>query len=201
MYRREVRRVVYPTKCTVPNVEVAKAHAATRFRPLRPHMRDGSYVGVLMEAWRTIIAYDLTDVKGYSRDVFDCDDFAMIFKAHCIKWFGVTGIGLVVDYSARYAHNALLVCGDGKTPRMIMFEPQTDRIFGTPDGMHRGASGYLHIYLFIYRDDSFEDVLLFYKYHYTDGASTLQRYDNELRLCVTTYRRVVLPHHFSGRVS
>ncbi len=53
MYRREVRRVVYPTKVSLPDVEVARAHAATAWRPLRPHMRDGSYVGILMEAWRT----------------------------------------------------------------------------------------------------------------------------------------------------
>lgn len=29
MYRREVRRVVYPTKVSLRNVEVAMAHAAT----------------------------------------------------------------------------------------------------------------------------------------------------------------------------
>ena len=50
MYRREVRTIVYPTKVSPRNVEVARAHAATPFRPLRPHMRDGSYVGISMEA-------------------------------------------------------------------------------------------------------------------------------------------------------
>ena len=82
MYRREVRRLVYPTKVSVAPVDIAKAHAVTPFAPLRPHMRDGSYVGISIEAWRAIIAYDLTDVKGYRRDVFDCDDFAMIFRSH-----------------------------------------------------------------------------------------------------------------------
>lgn len=42
MYRHEVRRLVYPTKATVAPVEVARAHAATAWRPLRPHMRDGA---------------------------------------------------------------------------------------------------------------------------------------------------------------
>ena len=83
MYRREVRRIVYPTKVSVAPVDVAKAHAATPFAPSQRRMRDGSYVGVSMAAWRAIIACDSTDVKGYRRDVFDCDDFAMIFKAHC----------------------------------------------------------------------------------------------------------------------
>ena len=33
MYRREVRRIVYPTKVSVAPVDVAKAHAATPFAP------------------------------------------------------------------------------------------------------------------------------------------------------------------------
>lgn len=53
MYRREVRRVVYPTKDSVAPVDLAKSHAVTPLAPWRPHMRDGSYVGVSMEAWRT----------------------------------------------------------------------------------------------------------------------------------------------------
>ena len=53
MYRCEVRRIVYQTKVSVTPVDVAKAHAVTPFAPLRPRMRDGSYVGISMEAWRT----------------------------------------------------------------------------------------------------------------------------------------------------
>ena len=45
--------------------------------------------------------------------------------------------------------------------------------------------------LFIYLDDTFEDVVLFYHYHYTEGAIILQRYDNDLRLRITTYWRLL----------
>lgn len=45
--------------------------------------------------------------------------------------------------------------------------------------------------LFIYLDDTFEDVVLFYEYHYTEGAIILQRYDKDLRLRVTTYWRLL----------
>lgn len=45
--------------------------------------------------------------------------------------------------------------------------------------------------LFIYWDDTFEDVVLFYEYHYTEGAIILQRYDKDLRLRVTTYWRLL----------
>lgn len=45
--------------------------------------------------------------------------------------------------------------------------------------------------LFIYLDDSFEDVVLFYQYHYTEGAIVLERYDADLRLRVTTYWRLL----------
>ena len=47
MYRREVRRIVYPTKVSLRNLEVARAHAATPWRPLRPHMRARCMRGVL----------------------------------------------------------------------------------------------------------------------------------------------------------
>ena len=53
MYRREVRRIAYPTKVSLQQVGLARAHAATPFAPLQPRMRDGSYVGISMEAWRT----------------------------------------------------------------------------------------------------------------------------------------------------
>lgn len=120
------------------------------------------------------------------RGLLDYNDLAMIFKGHCIEWLGVTGIGLIVDYSALHAYNALLVCDKSEAPRMVMFEAQTDRVLESPNGMHRDASGYLHFYLFIYPTDSFEDVALFYQYHYTDDAIVLERYDNELALRVTT---------------
>lgn len=45
--------------------------------------------------------------------------------------------------------------------------------------------------LFIYLDDTFEDVVLFYEYHYTEGAIILQRYDKDLRLRVTMYWRLL----------
>ncbi|MDE0040824.1 MAG: hypothetical protein OXT74_02220 [Candidatus Poribacteria bacterium] len=35
MYRRQVRRIVYPTKVSVTPVDVAKAHAVTPFAPWR----------------------------------------------------------------------------------------------------------------------------------------------------------------------
>lgn len=60
--------------------------------------------------------------------------------------------------------------------------------------LKKDISGYYDVnvgFLFIYLDDSFEDVVLFYQYQYTDGAIVLERYDNDLRLRVTTYWRLL----------
>ena len=96
---------------------------------------DGRYKVPTIDVWRKIIKADILDkVKKWREDVFDCDNFALVFSAHCAEFYGVNTAGIALGnvYDANtlelvgyHAYNVLVAKEDGKIV-LYIYEPQTD---------------------------------------------------------------------------
>jgi hypothetical protein len=89
---------------------------------------DKTYYATDLDTFRRIVEWDWTDTRKYLVDRFDCDEFAMYFKARVSIDFGINAIGVVVDYSAGHAYNIVII-KDRQGVRWYLYEPQTDAIF------------------------------------------------------------------------
>lgn len=84
--------------------------------------------------WVDIIKSDkLSRKKKYIRDVFDCDNFAIVFSAHCSEGYNINSAGIAVGriYNAEtgkflglHAYNILAANKDSYV-RLYLYEPQT----------------------------------------------------------------------------
>lgn len=88
---------------------------------------DGRYYTVDIDDFKKIIKWDWTDNKKYLYDLFDCDKFAMYFKARMAIMFHINLIALVLDYSSQHAYNIVFPFEDGRITAYI-YEPQTDEL-------------------------------------------------------------------------
>jgi hypothetical protein len=89
---------------------------------------DGTYYATDLETLKKIIDWDWTDTRKYLVDTFDCDKFAMYFKARVSIDFGINAIGVILDYSSAHAYN-LVIVKYSQGVRYYLFEPQNDSIF------------------------------------------------------------------------
>jgi hypothetical protein len=89
---------------------------------------DGTYYATDLETFKKIIEWDWTDTRKYLVDTFDCDKFAMYFKARVSIDFGINAIGVILDYSSEHAYN-LVIVKDSQGVRWYLYEPQTDKLF------------------------------------------------------------------------
>ena len=87
---------------------------------------DGRYYTTTLEWWRRIIEWDSTNRKRYVVDRFDCDKYAIHFKANVAWYFGINAVAVVLDYDAKHAYNLVLPAG-AREP--LILEPQTDELF------------------------------------------------------------------------
>lgn len=85
---------------------------------------DGKYYTVSKEDMRSISSWEETNLLDYEADQYDCDNFALSFMSSVQREFGVTTVGLVIDWSGTHAYN-MLVYEDGSVE---LFEPQNDNI-------------------------------------------------------------------------
>ena len=72
---------------------------------------DSSILVCSEEDFRSVVMWDWVDSLPY-KSTFDCDDFAMLFKARVAMRFGIN-VALVIDYISGHAYNLVLL-GDGK---------------------------------------------------------------------------------------
>ena len=86
---------------------------------------DGKYWLTNQSNFLNIVAWDWVDSKKYLVEVFDCENFAIAFKAHVDWYFGLNQVGIVIDYEAEHGYN-LVIFPDGK---VMLFEPQNDQLF------------------------------------------------------------------------
>ncbi len=89
---------------------------------------DGTYYATDLETFKKIVEWDWTDTRKYLVDTFDCDKFAMYFKARVSIDFGINAIGVILDYSSEHAYN-LVILKDSQGVRWMLYEPQTDDLF------------------------------------------------------------------------
>ena len=72
-----------------------------------------------------IVAWDWVDSVKYESEVFDCENFAIAFKSHVDRYFGLNQVGIVIDYKSGHAYN-LVIYPDGN---VSVLEPQQDAIY------------------------------------------------------------------------
>jgi hypothetical protein len=89
---------------------------------------DGTYRIVSQRDFLNIVAWDWVDSKKYTAEIFDCENFAITFKAHVDWYFELNQVGIVIDYQAGHGYN-LVVFPDGK---VMVFEPQNDCLYAWP---------------------------------------------------------------------
>ena len=71
-----------------------------------------------------IVAWDWIDTVKYRVDIFDCENFAISFKAQVDEVFNLNQVGIVIDYVSGHAYN-LVIFPDGK---VMVLEPQMDNL-------------------------------------------------------------------------
>ena len=97
---------------------------------------DGRYKLVSLDTWKKIIQSDTLNLtKKWHRDVFDCDDFAIVFKAHVSEFYEINSVGVALGriydvktnkYVGCHAYN-LIVAKNGSI-ELYVYEPQTDEL-------------------------------------------------------------------------
>lgn len=100
-----------------------------------PICLDEKYRVPTLDEWVEIINSDrLNEEKEYMKDVFDCDNFAIVFSAHCSEKYNINSAGVAAGriYSAKtgeflglHAYNLLVVDEDSHVV-LYLYEPQTD---------------------------------------------------------------------------
>jgi len=97
---------------------------------------DGKYKLVSLDTWKRIIQSDTLNLtKKWHRDVFDCDDFAIVFKAHVSEFYEINSVGIALGriYDAKtnefigyHAYN--LIVAENEDIELYVYEPQTDEL-------------------------------------------------------------------------
>lgn len=62
--------------------------------------------------WLNILAWDFTDQLPRLKEIFDCENFAILLKAFSDLYFHVNQLGIVLDYKSAHSYN-LAVWPDG----------------------------------------------------------------------------------------
>ena len=83
---------------------------------------DDKYRALKLEYWQMVMAASDTSSYRYTASYFDCNSFALAFKAEVSRLL-VNGCGLVLDFTAHHAFNLALIAGQDK-PTFNFIEPQ-----------------------------------------------------------------------------
>lgn len=72
-----------------------------------------------------IVAWDVTDQIRYIKERFDCENFAILFKAMVDLYFHLNQVAIIIDYKSRHGYN-LILYPNGKHQ---VCEPQSDGLY------------------------------------------------------------------------
>ena len=86
---------------------------------------DGTYYLTNQSNFLNIVAWDWTDKFPYIAEKFDCENFAILFKAMVDLHFELNQVAVIVDYKSGHGYN-LVVYPDGN---MSVLEPQNDGLY------------------------------------------------------------------------
>jgi len=86
-----------------------------------------------VEDLKKVIEIDWTNYRHYVTELYDCDDFARVFKSHCMEIWYLNGIGYVIgrvfdmngNLLGYHAFN-LIPIKIGNEIKFMVYEPQTD---------------------------------------------------------------------------
>ena len=116
------------------NVDTRTSTQAREFiEPFFPQAKfvflDGTYKTISWDNWKDIIEWDITDLKKYKSETFDCDDFAYSFKYSVLKTleipcFIVHGHCYDKESNWKFGHFWNAMIADGK---LYFYEPIYDR--------------------------------------------------------------------------
>ena len=87
---------------------------------------DSKYRVLRRADWDEVLAATDTDAEQYVSEWYDCDDFAVSFKAEVAEKYGINGVGIVLDYAMGHAYNAVFVYNEDGSVSAEMVEPQND---------------------------------------------------------------------------
>lgn len=85
---------------------------------------DGEYYTTSKEEMEAIASWQRENRYEYKKAEYDCENFALSFMSNVQRKFGVTTVGLVLDWSGTHAY-IMFVYDDGS---IELFEPQNDSI-------------------------------------------------------------------------
>jgi hypothetical protein len=86
---------------------------------------DATYYLTNQNSFLNIVAWDWTDTLPYIRERFDCENFALLFKAHVDLHFHLNQVAVIIDYQSGHGYN-LVIYPDGN--RQVL-EPQSDALY------------------------------------------------------------------------
>lgn len=124
-------RVLKGTRPTPPKITVIKEKNSpwidSCLAPLKVIRLplDGQYRLTDQNNFLNIVSWDWIDSRPYITDIFDCENYAMSFKARVDEYFGLNQVGIVIDYKSMHAYN-LVVFPDSN---IMLLEPQSDKLF------------------------------------------------------------------------
>lgn len=87
---------------------------------------DGKYRMTNQTNMLNAIAWDWVDKRRYIKDFFDCENFAIAFKAHMDYFLHLNQVGIVVDYVSGHSYNMVIFPDHEK---VMLLEPQSDVLF------------------------------------------------------------------------
>lgn len=83
---------------------------------------DGKYYVASKDDMDAIVSANHDDKRIYRKAKYDCENFALTFMSSVQREYGLTNVGLVIDWSGAHAYN-MFVYDDGTVE---LYEPQDD---------------------------------------------------------------------------
>ena len=69
---------------------------------------DATYFLTNQRGFLNVVAWDWTDTLPYIRERFDCENFALLFKAHADLHFHINQVAVIIDYESGHAYNLVM---------------------------------------------------------------------------------------------
>ena len=105
--------------------DLIKCYAATPASAFQLIAVDSKYTIPTQEGLNKLLAEVQTNHFHYTAETFDCDDFALAFKSLSNIFFGINGIGWVLNFSGQHSYNVVFTHDQGELSLSVV-EPQQD---------------------------------------------------------------------------
>ena len=137
---KTVEAAIRRTMRSFDSEEVMEAVGRSNLGSMNAACLDETYLGVSIDAWEKILAFNGVDSKLYRSERYDCDNFAISLAGTIPMRWDINGCGIVLDWSGGHAYSALIVAGS-EGCEIAVVEPQTDRFVLWPGGMYAAEDG------------------------------------------------------------